>query len=62
MNQIKIWKRSKKICTNFLDRYVLIHNGKDFKRFFVKREHIGFKFGEFCFTKYYNKKQKKGKK
>ena len=59
--QIKIWKRNLKIQSQFLNKYVLIHNGKDFKRLFVKREHIGFKFGEFCLTKFHNKKTKNKK-
>ena len=30
-----------------------------FKKLVIKREHIGFKFGEFCFTRSYSKKKKK---
>jgi ribosomal protein S19 len=36
-----------------------VHNGKEFKKIFITREKIGFKFGEFSFTKKYTKKIKK---
>lgn len=59
---IKIWSRSSVISEKFLEKVVLIHNGKSFKRLLIKREHIGFKFGEFILTKTHSQKQIKKKK
>ena len=36
-----------------------VHNGKVFKKLFIKRSRIGFKFGEFSLTKKFTKKQEK---
>ena len=61
-NQIQIWSRGDKISSSFIDNNIFIHNGKEFKRLFVRREHVGFKFGEFSSTKKHTKKIKKKKK
>lgn len=64
--QLFIWSRRSTIPFSFINKQVYIHNGKTFKRINVTREKIGFKFGEFAFTKSVaktNKKQiKKNKK
>jgi small subunit ribosomal protein S19 len=52
----KIWSRRSSIPASFIGKTILVHNGKDFKKISVKREHIGFKFGEFALTKKYTKK------
>jgi len=39
-----------------------VHNGKEFKNVVVTREKLGYKFGEFSFTRKYNVKQKLAKK
>jgi small subunit ribosomal protein S19 len=54
-----IWSRNSVITTKFLNKNVFIHNGKEFKKIFITREKIGFKFGQFSFTKKYIKKIKK---
>lgn len=55
-NMKKIWSRRSAITTRALGKTILIHNGKDFKKVVIKREHLGFKFGEFALTKKYTKK------
>ena len=52
----KIWSRRSAITSNLVGKTVLVHNGKDFKKLIIKREHLGFKFGEFSLTKRYTKK------
>jgi len=52
----KIWSRRSSIPSSFVGKTVLVYNGKEFKKLAVKREHLGFKFGEFSLTKKYTKK------
>lgn len=51
-----IWSRSSSITEFFLNKKIQIYNGRVFKTLYVKKEHIGFKFGEFSFTRKYTKK------
>jgi small subunit ribosomal protein S19 len=48
---LKIWSRSSSIPFFLLGKIVFVHNGKDFKKIFITREKIGYKFGEFSFTR-----------
>lgn len=59
-----IWSRNSIILSNFIGYKFLIHSGNMFKKFFVTREKIGYKFGEFCTTrsKYFHKNKIKVKK
>jgi len=47
----KIWARSSTIPEFLIGETVLIYNGREFKRITVTRDKIGFKFGEFSFTR-----------
>ncbi len=60
---IPVWSRSSVILSSFVGFKFNIHSGKAFKRFFVTREKIGYKFGEFCTTrgKFYHKNKVKDK-
>jgi len=58
----KTWCRSSIIPSTFIGRKILVYNGKEFKSLFVSREKIGFKFGEFIFTRINNKRKAKVKK
>ena len=53
-----VWSRSSVIPFSLLGQSVLVHNGKLFKKIFITREKIGYKFGEFAFTKKYTPKTK----
>jgi len=55
---LKIWSRRSSIPFYLIGTYVLIHNGKDFKKVYITREKVGFKFGEFAFTRKYTSKYK----
>jgi small subunit ribosomal protein S19 len=59
---LKIWSRNSVIPEFLLGQTVLVHNGKEFKNVVVTREKLGYKFGEFSFTRKYNMKQKLVKK
>ena len=60
--KIKIWSRSSIIPSILINKQVLVHTGNLFKPLFITREKVGFKFGEFAFTRSKNKKKKKIKK
>ena len=47
----KIWSRTSVIPSSFIGKNFLVHNGKEFKTIFINREKVGFKFGEFSFTR-----------
>lgn len=57
----KVWSRRSVIPASLMGSVVLVHNGKEFKRVAINRERIGFKFGEFSFTRKYTKKEKSNK-
>ena len=55
----QILSRNSTIPESLINQYVTIHNGKDFLKTFITREKIGFKFGDFAFTRKFTKKTKK---
>lgn len=57
----KIWSRNATIPLKLLNKHVLIHNGKNFNRVFITIDKIGYKFGEFSYTRKDKKRIKKGK-
>lgn len=59
---IKILSRSSIISTKFINKNVLITTGNSFKKIFITRAHIGYKFGEFATTRGIKKKINKKKK
>lgn len=54
-----VWSRSSSIPFFLIGKTVLVHNGKEFKKLLITREKIGFKFGEFVFTRFNMNKSKK---
>jgi len=59
---IQIWSRASVIPGFLIGQTVLVYNGKEFKKNLITRDKIGFKFGEFSFTRKYINKQKTSKK
>jgi small subunit ribosomal protein S19 len=55
-NQKKIWSRRSTIPSILIGQKVLVYNGKEFKKIFINREKIGYKFGDFSFTRKHTKK------
>jgi small subunit ribosomal protein S19 len=62
MKTIKIWNRNVAIPYYLEGKSVYIHNGKHFIKTYISRDKIGFKFGEFAYTKKHTKKIDKKKK
>ena len=62
--KINIWSRSSIIPELLINKNVFVYNGKIFKKILITREKVGYKFGEFVFTKIRpkTKKIKKTKK
>lgn len=58
-SNLNIWSRNSSIPASLLNKTVLVHNGKEFKKLLITREKIGFKFGEFVFTRVNMLKPKK---
>jgi small subunit ribosomal protein S19 len=56
-NKKKVWSRASTIPGSLIGKSVLIHNGREFKRILVTRDKVGFKFGEFSFTRKHTSKQ-----
>lgn len=50
-NKKKVWSRSSTISGSLIGKSVLIYNGREFKRILITRDKVGFKFGEFSFTR-----------
>jgi len=48
---LKIWKRNSVITFYYLNKLVYIATGKFFRKIFITRDHIGYKFGEFALTR-----------
>lgn len=59
---VKISSRSSVITNDFLNKRIMVYNGKEFKPVYIVEEKIGFKFGEFTFTRKNIQKYKKNVK
>ena len=57
--KVKVWSRSSTIPYYLIGFSVFVYSGKEFKKIFITREKIGFKFGEFVSTRKLKKKDKK---
>jgi small subunit ribosomal protein S19 len=57
----KVWSRRSMILKKFIGKTFLVHTGKSFKRLYITREKVGYKFGEFCFTRAFKNKTPKKK-
>jgi ribosomal protein S19 len=52
----KIWSRTSTICSSLIDKSFLVHSGNKFRKIYINREKVGFKFGDFCYTRVMKKK------
>ena len=50
-NYFNIWSRRSVIPSNFISKKVFVYTGNRFKPVFVTRDKIGFKFGEFAYSR-----------
>lgn len=53
-----IWSKDTTITGDLKGQTVFVYNGKDFKKVFITGAKIGFKFGQFIFTRTYTQKYK----
>lgn len=60
--KIEVKSRQSSIPEFLLNKTVFIHNGKTYKKLLITREKLGYKFGEFAFTKVKAKTKEKKKK
>lgn len=56
--KILIWSKDTTITGDLKGQTVFVYNGKDFKKVFITGAKIGFKFGQFVFTRTYTQKYK----
>lgn len=65
-NYFKIWSRRSTITHNLLNKIVYVYNGKNFEKLTIFPSMLGFKLGNFIFTKkrgrFIHVKDKKKKK
>jgi small subunit ribosomal protein S19 len=47
----EVWSRSAVIPSFLVDRTVKVHTGKEFKKLKISEDKVGYKFGEFIFTR-----------
>jgi len=58
-----VWSRDSTVPESLIGQAVFIHNGKDFIKSYITREKVGFKFGDFAYTRRFTRKiDKKVKK
>ncbi len=58
-NKKLVWTRNSAIPASLIGQPVYIHNGKTFIKSYISREKVGFKFGQFAYTKTFTKKENK---
>ena len=49
--RFKVWNRNFVIPSTLINKHAFVHNGKIHKNIKITREKVGFKFGEFSFTR-----------
>ena len=58
--RIKTMSRSSQITKDFIDISFMVHDGRDFRPIIVTEDMVGYKFGEFVYTRQrYSYKKKK---
>lgn len=57
IKNLKIWDRCSVIPEFLIGKLVKVYNGKEFKKFFIHREKVGFKFGSFVSSRNFSKEQ-----
>jgi ribosomal protein S19 len=52
-------KRDSIVVATWIGKTISIHNGNSYKKIIVERKHLGYKLGEFSFSRKYTKKSPK---
>lgn len=58
----KVWNRDLIISQKLIGRTISIYNGNTFVKLNVNSDHVGYKVGEFAFTRKHTKKEARSKK
>lgn len=58
----RVWSRSSTIPNLLVGSILPVYNGCEFKRILITKKRVGFKFGEFSFTRKFRIKKKSTKK
>ena len=53
---IPLLKRDSIIIAPWINKNISVHVGNNFKKILVERKHLGYKVGEFAFSRKYTKK------
>jgi small subunit ribosomal protein S19 len=56
--KLKTYSRSSCIPSFLINKFILIYDGKEFRKCYINREKIGFKFGEFSYSRKKNEVKK----
>jgi small subunit ribosomal protein S19 len=59
IKELKTMCRSSVISKFFINKNILVHTGNAFKNIFITEQHLGYKFGDFAFTRKINNIKKK---
>jgi len=59
--RLDIWSRGSVISFRFFRKLVFINTGNGYRKVYITRQHIGYKFGEFTNTRNFFKKTEKKK-
>ena len=57
--KLKTYSRSSCIPSFLINKFILIYDGKEFRKCYINREKIGYKFGEFSYSRKKNEVKKK---
>ena len=57
-SKLKFWNRSLVVTENLIGEKVFVYNGKSHIPIKIKREKVGYKLGEFSFTRVLKKRDK----
>ena len=60
--KLKTYSRSSCIPSFLINKFILIYDGKEFRKCYINREKVGYKFGEFSYSRKKNEVKKKFKK
>jgi ribosomal protein S19 len=60
--KLKTYSRASCIPSFLVNQFVLIYDGREFRKCYINREKIGYKFGEFSYSRKKNNVKNKFKK
>lgn len=52
-NYFKVWSRGTTISKSLLNKTIYVYSGKSFEKLYITSDMLGFKIGDFVFTRKY---------